>query len=130
MVHPATLRHKKMTETAVLSILSAFPRMKAETFCERWFGIDHLKPEEKERIKNERGYRAKCARVLTTVLKKPYRTVDSWGSRFEVMPEDCQATLAYADALRVQLKAAPDELLDLYLEQRSKEKNNKESEKK
>ncbi|MGB7440574.1 MAG: hypothetical protein WA919_05865 [Coleofasciculaceae cyanobacterium] len=106
-----------MTETTVLSLLSTLPRMDAETFCERWFDIDQLEPEQRERKKKERGYRAKCARVLSTVLKKPYRTVDSWGSRFEGMPEDSKATLAYADALRVQLKAAPDELLYLFLEQ-------------
>lgn len=123
MVYPATLRHKKMTETSVLTILSAFSRMNAETFCDRWFGIDQLEPEERERRKQERGYRAKCARVLSVVLKKPYKTVDSWGSRFETMPEDAQATLAYADALRVQLKAAPNELLDLFLEQRSRQEN-------
>ena len=123
MVRPATLQRKKMTVTAVLSILSAFPRMDADTFCERWFGFDQLEPEEKERIKQERGYRAKCARVLSTVLKKPYGTVDSWGSRFDGMPEDCKATLVYADALRVQLKAAPEEFLDLFLEQQSRQKN-------
>jgi hypothetical protein len=123
MLYPAILRHKTMTETTVLSLLSTLSRMDAETFCERWFDIDQLAPEVKERQKQERGYRAKCARVLSTVLKKPYRTVDSWGARFEGMPDDSKATLAYADALRVQLKAAPDELLDLFLEQRS----NKES---
>ncbi len=123
MIATATLRHKKMTETAVLSILSAFPRMNAETFCDRWFGIDQLELEERERVKQERGYRARCVRVLSSVLKKPQKTVGNWGSKFEGMPEDYRATLAYADALRIQLKAAPDELLDLFLEQRSSKEN-------
>jgi hypothetical protein len=112
-----------MTQIAVLRILSAFPRMDADTFCDRWFGLDELKPEEKEQRKQERGYRAKCVRILSAVLKKPEKTVNNWGSRFEGMPEDYQATLAYADALRVQLKAAPHELLELFLEQRSRQEN-------
>ncbi len=94
--------------------------MDTETFCDRWFGLDELEPEEREQRKQERGYRARCVRILSAVLKKPEKTVGNWGSRFEGMPEDYQATLAYADALRVQLKAAPDELLDLFLEQRSR----------
>jgi hypothetical protein len=116
----ATLRHRKMTQTNVLSILSAFHRMDAETFCDRWFGLDELEPEEREQKKQERGYRARSVRILSAVLKKPEKTISNWGSRFEGMPEDYRATLAYADALRVQLKAAPDELLDLFLEQRSR----------
>ena len=112
-----------MTQTAVLNILSAFPRMDAETFCERWFGLDQLQPEQREQRKQQRGYKAKCVRILSAVLKKPAKTISNWGSRFEGMPEDYQATLAYADALRVQLKAAPDELLDLFLEQRSRQEN-------
>jgi hypothetical protein len=97
--------------------------MNAETFCDRWFGIDQLELEERERVKQERGYRARCVRVLSSVLKKPQKTVGNWGSKFEGMPEDYRATLAYADALRIQLKAAPDELLDLFLEQRSSKEN-------
>jgi hypothetical protein len=124
MVHPAMLRRKKMTETTVLSILSAFPKMDAERFCERWFGLDELEPEQREQKKRERGYRAKCVRILSAVLKKPEKTVSNWGSQFEMMPEDVKATLTYADALRVQLKAAPDELLELFLEQRSSQEKN------
>lgn len=77
MVHPAMLRRKKMTETTVLSILSAFPKMDAETFCERWFGLDELEPEHREQKKRERGYRAKCVRILSAVLKKPEKTVSN-----------------------------------------------------
>lgn len=126
MTHPAIPKHKKMTETAVLDVLRAFPRMDAETFCERWFGIDQLEAKEREQVKQERGYRARCVRVLSAVLKKPQKTVGNWGSKFEVMPEDYKVTLAYADALRVQLKAAPDELVSLYLEQRSHQQINPE----
>lgn len=123
MIAIGILRRKKMTETAVLSILSAFPRMDAETFCERWFSLDRLDPDKREQIKQERGYRAKCVRILSAILKKPQKTVSNWGSRFEAMPEDYQPTLAYADALRIQLNAAPDELLELFLEQRSSKEN-------
>lgn len=119
----ATLRRKKMTETGMLSILSAVSRMDAENFCDRWFGLDEMEPEQRKQIKQERGYRARCVRVLSTVLKKPQKTVGNWGSKFEEMPTDYQATLAYADALRVQLKAAPDELLNLFLEQRLSKEN-------
>lgn len=123
MVGTAALRRKKMTETAVLKILSALSSMDAETFCDRWFGLDQLEPEERERIKRERGYKARCVRILSSVLKKPEKTISNWGSRFEGMPEDYKVTLAYADALRVQLKASPDELLNLFLEQRSRQEN-------
>lgn len=122
MTVKAALRRKKMTEIEVLKILSAVSIMDAETFCDRWFGLDELEPEEKEQIKRERGYRARCVRILSAVLRKPEKTISNWGSRFEAMPEDYQVTLIYADALRVQLQASPDRLLSLFLERRSTEK--------
>ncbi len=121
MIVKAALRRKKMTEIGVLKILSAVSIMDAETFCDRWFGLDKLEPEEKEQIKRERGYRARCVRILSAVLRKPEKTISNWGSRFEAMPEDYQVTLIYADALRVQLQASPDRLLSLFLERRSTE---------
>ena len=123
MIVKAALRRKKMTEIGVLKILSAVSIMDAETFCDRWFGLDELEPEEKEQIKRERGYRARCVRILSAVLRKPEKTISNWGSRFEAMPEDYQVTLIYADALRVQLQASPERLLSLFLEGRSTEEN-------
>jgi hypothetical protein len=122
-IDTAALKRKKMTETGVLKILSAVLRMDAETFCDRWFGLDQLEPEEREQVKQERGYRARCVRILSAVLRKPEKTISNWGSRFEAMPEDYEVTLTYADALRVQLQASPDRLLSLFLERRSREEN-------
>ncbi|MDY6784395.1 MAG: hypothetical protein SW833_17910 [Cyanobacteriota bacterium] len=121
MLIQTTLRCKRISQTVVLNSLSALVRMDAETFCERWFEIDSLKPPQKEQIKQERGYRARCVRILCAVLKKPHKTVDSWGAKFEKMPDDARTILAYADALRVQLKATPDEFLELFIQQRSQE---------
>ncbi len=42
--------------------------MDTETFCDRWFGLDELEPEEREQRKQERGYRARCVRILSAVL--------------------------------------------------------------
>ncbi len=90
--------------------------MDADTFCERWFEIDNLTKEEREKAKKIWGYRAKCVRLLSAVLKKPTNTVDKWGSRFEKMPKDLESTLFYADSIRLQIQTMPQDLLELYLE--------------
>lgn len=88
----------------------------AEEFCEHWFGLHLLSEEERAVQKNERGYRAKCLRLLARVLGKPENTVDSWGKRFERMPQDLQVALRYANALRLHLMNTPDALLSLFVE--------------
>ncbi len=90
--------------------------MDANTFCERWFEIDKLTKEEKEKVKKVWGYRAKCVRLLSAVLKKPTNTVDKWGSQFKKMPKDMESTLFYADSIRLLIKTMPQDLLSLYLE--------------
>jgi hypothetical protein len=90
--------------------------MDANTFCERWFEIDKLTEQEKEKAKKVWGYRAKCVRLLSAVLKKPTNTVDKWGSRFEKMPKDMESTLFYVDSIRIQIKTMPQDILYLYLE--------------
>jgi len=97
--------------------------MKAEEFCDRWFELDKLPPDERDLERQARGHRARCVELLCEILKKGKTTVDKWGARFEQMPKDCEATLAYADAIRLQLNAAPEELLNLYVQQRSLNKN-------
>ena len=89
--------------------------MDANTFCERWFEIDNLTKEEREKAKKVWGYRAKCVRLLSAVLKKPTNTVDKWGSRFEKMPKDMESSLFYADSIRLLIKTMPQDLLHLYL---------------
>ncbi len=89
--------------------------MDANTFCERWFEIDKLTKFEKEKAKKVWGYRAKCVRLLSAVLKKPTNTVDKWGSRFEKMPKDLESSLFYADSIRLLIKTMPQDLLYLYL---------------
>ena len=92
--------------------------MDANTFCERWFDMDKLTEQSKEKAKNVRGYRAKCVRLLSAVLKKPTNTVDKWGSRFEKMPKDLESTLFYVDSIRLLIKTIPQDILSLYLERK------------
>ena len=44
--------------------------MDANTFCERWFEIDKLTNQEKEKAKKVWGYRAKCVRLLGAGLTR------------------------------------------------------------
>ncbi len=112
------LRQRRMNETTLRTVLRNLESMKAEEFCNRWFGLDHLSLEDREAVWQARGHRAKCVELLCEILKKGKTTVDKWGARFEQMPKDCEATLAYADAIRLQLNTAPEELLKLYIAQR------------
>ncbi|VEP17812.1 conserved hypothetical protein [Hyella patelloides LEGE 07179] len=75
-----------------------------------------LTNQEKEKAKKVWGYRAKCVRLLSAVLKKPTNTVDKWGSRFEKMPKDLESTLFYVDSIRLLIKTMPQDILYLYLE--------------
>ncbi len=112
-------RWRKTTiETAILETFKAVTLvvMDAETFCDRWYSLDTFSTEEREEAKRQRGYRAKCKRLLAAVLHKPETTVDSWGADFERMPDDCKITLSYIDAFRMQLKSAPKEIVDAFIE--------------
>ena len=86
-------------------------KMDAWEFCCRWFDID--KNEEPER-----GYRAKCVKLLAQVIGLEVNTVERWGSNFERMPDQYRSTLSYADTLRQIIQAASGQrsLLDAVLE--------------
>jgi hypothetical protein len=112
-----TLRHRKtIPEARLLDFLRLLIRMDAEEFCERWYGLDLLEPDSKEKAKQVRGYRAKCVRLLCTVLQKEERTVNNWGPQFERMPSDFKVTLAFVDAIRLQIANLPEDLVNLFME--------------
>lgn len=110
--------YRKMNEITLRMRLKEL-RMQAQDFCDRWFGLDDLPPEEREAERQVRGYRAKCVRLLAEVLQKKDSTVDKWGANFERMPPDHEPTLAYADALRLQMSATPESLMKLFLDRRN-----------
>lgn len=110
-------RSRMAFEVFATRVFRNFISMTADEFCDRWFGLDKLSLEEKEQVKGERGYQARCARLLATILKKPEKTVKNWGTRFENMPADYEVTLAFADAIRLQLVDTPETLLRLFVEQ-------------
>lgn len=96
--------------------------MDAETFCDRWHRLDQLSNEERSKARSKHGYRAKCVRLIAAVLRVEESTVNSWGARFERMPEHYQTSLAYADVIRQNLQASADtSLLDLFLDQQQNE---------
>ena len=109
-------QNRRVSKIVILKLLKKLNLMNADTFCERWFGLDQLTNAEKEKAKNAWGYRAKCVRLLSSVLRKPENTVDKWGSRFERMPKDLESALIYADSIRLQIQDLPRNLLNLYLE--------------
>ena len=116
-------RSEAVSERRILSGFRLLFVMDADQFCDRWFGLDILPVSEREKIKKSWGYKSKRVRLLSEILQKPEKTIHNWGSNFENMPNDCKPTLIYADALRIQLKAAPEVLLKILLE----EKKNLES---
>ncbi len=86
-------------------------RMDAWEFCRRWFDVD-VDGEQ------ERGYRAKCVKLLAQVIGLEVNTVERWGSNFERMPDQYRSTLSYADTLRQIIQAASGQraLLDAVLD--------------
>ena len=62
--------------------------MKAWDFCSLWFNADS---EDQQ----ERGYKAKCVALLSKALKVRENTIQRWGSKFENMPDQHEATLSY-----------------------------------
>jgi hypothetical protein len=107
---------KTMSEMRLLNFLRLLIRMRAEEFCERWYGLDLLEPDLRDEARQVRGYRAKCVRLLCVVLQKEERTVNNWGSQFERMPADFEVTLAFVDAIRLQIAHLPEDLIDLFME--------------
>ena len=107
---------KTISEVRLLDVLRLLIRMRAEEFCERWYGLDLLEPESREEAKQVRGYRAKCVRLLCIVLQKEERTVNNWGAQFERMPTDFEVTLAFVDAIRLQIAHLPEDLVNLFME--------------
>lgn len=112
--------NERVSKVVTLKKLKELGWMDADTFCERWFGLDQLSDDQTEKAKNAWGYRAGCVRLLSAVLRKPEKTVGSWGARFEKMPKDLETTLAYADSIRQQIQASHPDLLKLYLEREKK----------
>lgn len=118
-----TSRSKAVSERKILSVLRSLFVMDADHFCDRWFGLDSLPISEREKIKKSWGHKSKRVRLLSEILQKPEKTIHNWGSNFENMPDDCKPTLIYADALRIQLKAAPEVLLRIFLEEKKNLEN-------
>lgn len=115
-------RHR-ISQVTILTALQRLKTMDAWTFCDRWFGINQLPPQEQDAARSKRGYRAQCVRVVATVLGLQESTVDEWGTKLERMPENPhQKALAYADVIRQQIQASQStDLLDLYLKYTSSE---------
>lgn len=114
----------KLAVTTVLRFLARLPLMDADEFCDRWHNLDLLPAEQREQAKGRWGYRAKCVRLLTVVLETKESTVDSWGERFQRMPDHYRIALKYADAIRQTLQAAAGtDLLDTYTQQRDENQN-------
>jgi hypothetical protein len=111
-------KSRAISEEMILSGLRSGFGMDADDFCDRWFGLDSLPEKEREKVKTSWGHRAKRVKLLSEILQKPPKTVGNWGANFERMPEDCRPALIYADALRLQLKAAPEVLVNIFLENR------------
>lgn len=107
---------RTISEVRLLEVLRLLIRMQAEEFCERWYELDLLEPHLKEEAKRVRGYRAKCVRLLSTVLQKEEKTVNNWGPRFENMPPDFEVALAFVDAIRLQITSLPEDLVNLFME--------------
>ena len=86
-------------------------RMDAWEFCVRWFEADEY--EQKER-----GFRAKCVKLLAQIIGLEVNTVERWGSNFDKMPDQYRSTLSYADTLRQIIQAASGQkaLLDAVLD--------------
>lgn len=116
-------RSRAISEEMILSGLRSSFGMDADKFCDRWFGLDTLPEKERQKVRNSWGHRAKRVKLLSEILQKPQKTVGNWGSSFERMPEDCRPALIYADALRIQLKASPEVLVNIFLENRKKLEN-------
>lgn len=114
----------KISEVTILRVLRGLKLMDAETFCDRWFGLDQVPPDDRHQEKQKYGYRAKCVRLLVEVLRVEESTVNAWGSRFDRMPDHYKPALLYADAIRQNLQAsAGTSLLDLFLNQQDQNKN-------
>jgi len=67
-------------------------------FCQAYFGLEGLPPEEMAEAETESGYRKKCVKLLAKVLNMTERSVRYWGPglNFEKMPEHYKASLGYA----------------------------------
>lgn len=74
--------------------------MKPRDFCREWFNAT---PEQEQ----ERGYKERCAELLTEITGAGKEAVDKWGKgkdgqglEFAKMPVQYERTLAYAIALK------------------------------
>lgn len=75
--------------------------MQPREFCKRWL-------EATDEDEQQRGYRARCVRLLSEVTGVASETINStWGAGvdFPKMPEQHAKTLAYADLVRAMLAA-------------------------
>ncbi len=75
--------------------------MQPREFCKRWL-------EANDDDEQQRGYRARCVRLLSEVTGVATETINStWGAGidFPKMPEQHGKTLAYADLVREMIAA-------------------------
>lgn len=117
------MNRPKISEVAILIALREMELIDAQTFCDRWHKLDQLSEAERVQAKSKYGYRAKCVRLLSAVLRVKESTVNSWGDTFERMPEHYKVALTYADGIRQTISTSDNTgLLDLYLNEPDSEK--------
>lgn len=110
------MNRPKLSEVAILSALRDLELLDAQTCCDRWHRLDHLPDSDRLQARAKYGYRAKCVRLLSAVLRVKESTVTTWGENFERMPEHYKTALLYADVIRQTLSASNSRgLLELYL---------------
>lgn len=69
------------------------PNIDPWEFCQRYLP-DRVQP-------GEWGYRARCVKLLASVLEISPDSVERWGSRFERMPRWARRQISYLDRLAV-----------------------------
>lgn len=110
------MNRPNLSEVAILIALRDLELLDAQTYCDRWHGLDHLSDLDQLQARSKYGYRAKCVRLLSAVLRVKESTVTTWGEHFERMPDHYKPALLYADVLRQTLSASNQSgWLDLYL---------------
>jgi hypothetical protein len=116
------MNRPKLSEVAILIALRDLELLDAQTCCDRWHRLDHLSDLDQLQARSKYGYRAKCVRLLSAVLRVKESTVTTWGENFERMPDHYKPALLYADVLRQTLSASNQSgWLDLYLNPQGQE---------